>query len=106
MARSDLDIKTNAYYAHRLLKTLRRCLNRDAAQRPTVNELLGISDPFLNPEAALLGTVPVSQELLGRIQLNIVRHIREKGLPDENELATWPARFIASIKAAVEEGRA
>ena len=89
-----------------LLKTLRRCLNRDTSQRPTVAELLGPSDPFMNPEAALLGTVPVSQELLGRIQLNIVRHIRDKGLPDENELATWPARFFASIKAAVEEGRA
>ena len=89
-----------------LLKTLRRCLNRDASQRPTVEELLGQSDPFLNPEAALVGTVPVSQELLGRIQLNIVRHIRDKGLPDDAELATWPARFFASIKAAVEEGRA
>ena len=89
-----------------LLKTLRRCLNRDTSQRPTVADLLGPCDPFMNPEAALLGTVPVSQELLGRIQLNIVRHIRDKGLPDENELATWPARFFASIKAAVEEGRA
>ena len=89
-----------------LLKTLRRCLNRDPRQRPTVKELLGASDPFLNPEVVLLGTVPVSQELLGRIQLNIVRHIRDKGLPDDNELATWPARFFASIKAAVEEGRA
>ena len=89
-----------------LLKTLRRCLNRDATQRPTVEELLDQSDSFLNPEAALVGTVPVSQELLGRIQLNIVRHIRDKGLPDDVELATWPARFFASIKAAVEEGRA
>lgn len=89
-----------------LLKTLRRCLNRDPSQRPTVEELFGASDPFLNPEVVLLGTVPVSQELLGRIQLNIVRHIRDKGLPDDNELATWPARFFASIKAAVEEGRA
>ena len=89
-----------------LLKTLRRCLNRDAAQRPSVDELLLPSDGFLNPDAALLGTVPVTQELLGRIQLNIVRHVRDKGLPDEAELATWPARFFASIKAAVEEGRA
>ena len=89
-----------------LLKTLRRCLNRDASQRPTIEELLGPNDPFLNPDPALIGTVPVSQELLGRIQLNIVRHIRDKGLPDDVELATWPARFFASIKAAVEEGRA
>ena len=89
-----------------LLKTLRRCLNRDASQRPTVEELLGRTDSFLNPEAASVGTVPVSQELLGRIQLNIVRHIRDKGLPDDVELATWPARFFASIKTAVEEGRA
>lgn len=89
-----------------LLKTLRRCLNRDASQRPSVEALLDRNDCFLNPEAASMGTVPVSQELLGRIQLNIVRHIRDKGLPDDAELATWPARFFASIKAAVEEGRA
>ncbi|KAL8786432.1 MAG: hypothetical protein Q9195_008202 [Heterodermia aff. obscurata] len=98
----------NHHLPSSLLKTLRRCLNRDPGMRPTVEELLGPGDSFLNPEKAMGGggVVPVSRELLGRIQLNIVRHIREKGLPDEGELASWPGRFFESIKAAVEEGRA
>ena len=89
-----------------LLRTLRRCLERDPAARPTTEQLLGEEDPFLNPDAPWRHAVPVSQELLARIQHNIVNHIRDKGMPSEAELATWPARFYASIKAAVEEGRA
>ena len=89
-----------------LLRTLRRCLERDPAARPTVAQLLGDDDPFLHPDGPRAGTVPVSQELLGRIQKNIVNHIREHGMPSDAELRTWPARFYTSIKQAVEEGRA
>ena len=89
-----------------LVRTLRRCLNRDSTQRPTVEELLVDGDPFLHPDTQLQGTVPVGQELLRRLQDNIINHIRDKGMPTNAELATWPARFYASIKAAVEEGRA
>lgn len=89
-----------------LIRTLRRCLNRDSRQRPTVDELLAYGDPFLYPDVAVRDTVPVGQELIARLQHNIIKHVREKGMPSEAELATWPARFFASIKAAVEEGRA
>ena len=89
-----------------LLRTLRRCLERDPAARPTVEQLLGDGDPFLHPDGPKAGTVPVSQELLGRVQANIVNHIREHGVPSEAELRTWPARFFTSIRQAVEEGRA
>ena len=89
-----------------LIRTLRRCLNRDPAPRPTVDELLAYGDPFLFPDLMVKDTVPVGQELIARMQHNIIKHVREKGLPSEAELATWPARFYASIKAAVEEGRA
>ena len=89
-----------------LMKTLRRCLNRDPAQRPTVEELLRPADPFLDPDSPIQGTVPVGQELIARLQHNIIKHIREKGMPTDAELAGWPARFFVSIKAAVEEGRA
>ena len=89
-----------------LVKTLRRCLNRDAKQRPTVDELLSHDDMFLNPDQVTKGTVPVSQEMLARIQQNIVNHIKRDGMPSEEELRTWPGLFFASIKAAVEEGRA
>ena len=90
-----------------LIRTLKRCLNRDPTQRPTVDELLAFGDPFLFPDVLpARDTVPVSQELIARLQNNIIKHVREKGLPTDVELSTWPARFFASIKAAVEEGRA
>ncbi len=89
-----------------LIKTLRRCLNRDAKQRPMVDQLLAEGDAFLHPDAQVRGTVPVSQEMLARIQQNIVNHIKKDGMPGEAELATWPGLFFASIRAAVEEGRA
>ena len=89
-----------------LLRTLKGCLNRTPSLRPTVDELLGPEDPFLNPDRVRLDTVPVGEELIQRMQVNIVRHIREKGMPSESELATWPRKFFLSIKAAVEEGRA
>lgn len=89
-----------------LVRTLKACLNRKPVQRPTVEQLLAQSDPFLYPDTAVRDTVPVGQELIARLQHNIIKHIREKGMPEEAELATWPARFFTSIKAAVEEGRA
>jgi len=89
-----------------LIRTLKACLNRNPWQRPTVEQLLAQNDPFLYPDMAVRGTVPIGQELIARLQHNIIKHIREKGMPEEAELATWPARFFASIKAAVDEGRA
>ncbi|KAL9136969.1 MAG: hypothetical protein Q9175_001833 [Cornicularia normoerica] len=89
-----------------LIRTLRGCLNRNPTQRPTVEQLLTYGDPFLYPDAAAKDTVPVSQELIARLQHNIIKHVREKGMPSDAELSTWPAKFFASIKAAVEEGRA
>ena len=89
-----------------LIRTLRGCLNRNPTQRPTIEQLLTYGDPFLYPDAAAKDTVPVSQELIARLQHNIIKHVREKGMPTEAELSTWPAKFFASIKAAVEEGRA
>ena len=88
-----------------LVRTLKRCLNRDQTLRPTLGELLSSGDAFLYPDAQLRGTVPVGQEMLARIQHWILGHVREKGWPSEGELAVWPAHFYASIKGAVEEGR-
>lgn len=89
-----------------LIRTIRGCLNRNPTQRPTVDQLLAYGDPFLYPDAAAKDTVPVSQELIARLQHNIIKHVRQKGMPTDAELSTWPAKFFASIKAAVEEGRA
>ena len=89
-----------------LIRTLRGCLNRNPTLRPTIEQLLTYGDPFLYPDAAAKDTVPVSQELIARLQHNIIKHVREKGMPTDADLSTWPAKFFASIKAAIEEGRA
>ena len=89
-----------------LIVVLRNCLNRNLAKRPTVEELLGDSDSFLHPDVQIAKTVPVNEELLARLQHSIIKHIQDRGIPSEAELSTWPARYFASIKAAVEEGRA
>ena len=89
-----------------LIVTLRQCLDRNLAKRPTVGQLLAETDPFLHPDTQIQRTVPVNEELIGRLQRSIIKHIQERGIPSEAELSTWPARYFASIKAAVEEGRA
>ena len=88
-----------------LIFTLRGCLNRNLAKRPTVEELLADSDPFLHPDTRLAGTVPIGEELIARLQHSIIKNVQERGIPSEAELALWPAKYFASIKAAVEEGR-
>ena len=86
-----------------LIKTLKRCLQRDQTLRPTIEEMLGPRDPFLHPDAQLEGAVPVTQDMLGRILANVVNHCKARGIPKEEELAAWPAGFFAKIKAALEE---
>ncbi|KAJ5718274.1 hypothetical protein N7488_003920 [Penicillium malachiteum] len=86
-----------------LIRTLKRCLQRDQTLRPTIEEMLGPRDPFLHPDAQLEGAVPVTQDMLGRILANVVNHCKARGIPKEEELAAWPAGFFAKIKAALEE---
>lgn len=86
-----------------LIRTLKGCLQRDQTLRPTVDQLLAQRDPFLYPEAQLEGAVPVTQEMLNRILVNVVNHCKVRGIPKEEELAAWPAGFFAKIKAALEE---
>ncbi|KAJ5153396.1 uncharacterized protein N7482_009874 [Penicillium canariense] len=86
-----------------LIKTLKRCLQRDQTLRPSIEEMLGPRDPFLHPDAQLEGAVPVTQDMLGRILANVVNHCKARGVPREEELAAWPAGFFAKIKAALEE---
>ncbi|EEH10730.1 dual specificity protein kinase [Histoplasma capsulatum G186AR] len=86
-----------------LIRTLKRCLQRDPRLRPTVQELLGQRDPFLYPEANLEGSVPMTQEMLGRILTNVVNHCKARGPPKEEDLAGWPAGFFAKIRSALEE---
>jgi len=93
-----------------LIRTMRRCLNREQKERPTCDELLADTDPFLYPQefdpavyaAAEHGKVlPVTEELLSRIIQSVVQRCRDR-LPTEGEaVSTWPGAYWASVKKAV-----
>ncbi|MCJ1374474.1 Dual-specificity kinase, spindle pole body (SPB) duplication and spindle checkpoint function [Loxospora ochrophaea] len=85
-----------------LIRTLKRCLDRDVEVRPTVDQLLTSTDPFLYPDTPLQGTVPVSTKHLARIQEVIVKHIQDNGIPSKEQLLVWPSYFYDSVKADVE----
>ncbi|KAI5291952.1 Dual-specificity kinase, spindle pole body (SPB) duplication and spindle checkpoint function [Ascosphaera acerosa] len=102
-----------------LLRVLKGCLTRDQRRRPTIDELLSDSDPFLHPEvlypatgdgagAAMKlpdGAVPMTQEMLARILHNVVHHCRNKGVPKDEDIRAWPAGFMKKIRGAMEGGQ-
>ena len=96
-----------------LIKTLRRGLQRDQLLRPTVQELLGESDPFLHP-------VAISPDMLGRMISNVIRHCRRKeeelraenalvgksAIPTNEDMKAWPLAFYEKLRQAQEDGTA
>lgn len=98
-----------------LIKTLRRCLTREQSLRPTIQELLADSDPFLNP-------VAISPDMLGRVIGNVVSYCRrrEEGmrkngelpadgpscLPKDEDMRGWPGAFYEKLRQAMEDGTA
>lgn len=93
-----------------LLRTMRRCLNREQHQRPACEELLLPTDPFLYPVevdavGGGAGALPVTEELLGRIIQSVVARCRER-MPTESEaLGAWPGAYFASVRKAVGVSR-
>ena len=88
-----------------LVRTMRRCLNRDPHMRPTCAELLHPTDPFLYPVEAHEGAVPIDEDMLGRIIQSVVGKCREK-MPTEAEVVSmWPAAYWASVKKAMNANR-
>lgn len=92
-----------------LIRTMKRCLNREQSQRPTCEELLADTDPFLYPQEfdpEIFGAgegkaVPVTEELLGRIIQSVVQRCRERLPTDGEAMSAWPMAYWASIKKNV-----
>lgn len=92
-----------------LIRTMKRCLNREQKDRPTCEELLADSDPFLYPmefDPELFGTgagkaLPVTEELLGRIIQSVVQRCRERLPTDGEAMSAWPSAYWASVKKNV-----
>jgi serine/threonine-protein kinase TTK/MPS1 len=70
--------------------------------RPTCEELLYESDPFLYPaEINSDKALPIDEELLGRIIQSVVSRCRER-MPTESEGATvWPQAYWNSIRKSM-----
>ncbi|KAI1809621.1 kinase-like protein [Poronia punctata] len=84
-----------------LMRTMKRCLNRDQHLRPTCEELLSPADPFLYPVESPEGSLPISEELLGRIIQSVVARCRER-IPTEAEvLSVWPGAYWGSVSKAL-----
>lgn len=90
-----------------LMRTMKRCLNRDQHARPSCAELLSENDPFLYPMEYAVDipgfedSLPVTEELLSRIIQSVVTRCRER-LPSENEtMSAWPAAYWTSVKKAI-----
>ncbi|KAF4122482.1 serine/threonine-protein kinase TTK/MPS1 [Geosmithia morbida] len=83
-----------------LIRTLRRCLQRDQHLRPTCEDLLRDTDPFLYPVELGDRAVPIDEELLGRIIQSVVTRCKDR-MPSESELATvWPQAYWSSVRKA------
>ncbi|KAI8633465.1 kinase-like protein [Xylariaceae sp. FL1651] len=84
-----------------LLRTMKLCLTRDQHLRPTCEELLSPSDPFLHPVETPDGSLPITEELLGRIIQSVVTRCRER-MPTEAEvLSVWPHAYWGSVAKAI-----
>ncbi len=88
-----------------LLRTLRRCLTRDPALRPSLDTLLHHKDPFLYPDAGGPrddDAVPIREYMLAGLIGNIIRHCRRSGVPADDEIQAWPREFYSRFRIAAE----
>jgi serine/threonine-protein kinase TTK/MPS1 len=82
--------------------TLRRCLQRDLHARPTVKQLLSLSDPWLFPDVG--NAVAMSEDLLAQIIDKVVERCKDpkRGIPSPDEVKQYPASFMSKIREMVE----
>ena len=83
---------------------LRRCLNRDPEKRPTVEQLLGDEDAYMNPERE--GVVILDEGFLGQIIGKVVERCRDpkRGVPGEGEVRGYAGSFMERIWDMQEKG--
>ncbi|WYZ42825.1 hypothetical protein EsH8_VI_000524 [Colletotrichum jinshuiense] len=89
-----------------LIRTLKRCLNRDVHMRPTCEELLHETDPFLYPNELSEKALPIDEELLGRIIQSVVTRCRERMPTEAEAMSVWPSAYWSSVKKATNSNRA
>ena len=88
-----------------LIRTLKKCLNRDQHQRPSATDLLIERDPFLNPVEPDGETFPMTEELLGRILLNVAAKCKDRTPAEHDLLKVWPKGYLDNLRKKWEEGK-
>ena len=86
-----------------LVRTLKSCLERDPAERPTAEQLLDSRDTFLYPDRE--DSLPVSQDTLWRIMKYTVESCKLEGIPDDAKLVEWRAYIFETVRQAIEDGK-
>lgn len=86
-----------------LIRTLKKCLERDPTDRPTAEQLLNSKDPFLYPDRE--DEIPVSHDTLWRIMKYTVESCKLEGLPDDAKLVEWRAYIFETVRRAIEAGK-
>lgn len=90
-----------------LIRTMKRCLQRDMTLRPTCDELLSPTDPFLYPlelspavfAAADHGEViPITPALMQHVIYNVFRTCKMTDVSDFDARELFPAAYWASCK--------
>ena len=89
-----------------LIRILRRCLEREQRLRPTIPEMLGASDPFLNPRELKADQVVIDQPMLGQVLQKVVHYCRSnlQNLPADDTLNEWAGTFLERIGKLDEGG--
>ncbi|KAK4988077.1 hypothetical protein LTR50_004193 [Elasticomyces elasticus] len=98
------DIGVGDVYVPPALKgTLRKCLNRDPALRPTIPQLLSNEHAWMNPDGAE-GAVVISEELLALVIERVVNRCKEeRGMPTTEEVRQYPKSFMRKIREMIEK---
>ncbi|KAJ0114317.1 hypothetical protein J7T55_010706 [Diaporthe amygdali] len=91
-----------------LLRTLKKCLDRDQHARPSCAQLLSEDDGFLYPieyASDVMGaadSLPITEELLGRIIQSVVTRCRDRMPTDGEAIKAWPSAYWTSVRKAIE----
>lgn len=88
-----------------LIKTMKKCLNRDQHQRPTATQLLEDRDPFLNPVEMEGDVIPMTEDLLGRLLLNAAAKFKERVPTDAEIVNQWSKSYFERMQEKVAAGQ-
>jgi len=88
-----------------VIKTLKRCLERDQHLRPSATELLNGECPFLNPVEYEEDAFPMTEDLLGRILQNVALKCGNRMPTDAELLVAWPKGYMNNLRQKLKEGR-